>query len=113
MRVDAGATGNDVEYPLDGAPGGRFCKVTQFMVKVLQKSNGNVKLGFKVRHGPDGQAYATHTSISSQTVPADDLMVFDGAGAILGEWTRGVVVAGGTAPGDWMVIEVFEMRKPF
>jgi hypothetical protein len=78
MRVDAGSAGADLEYPLDGRPGGRACKVTQHMVKVLYKSNGNVKIGLKLKHGPDGEAYTAHTSAPSATVNSDNLMVFDG-----------------------------------
>ncbi len=112
-RIDAGVNGADQEYALEARPGGRMVKSVMYMIRVIQKANANVKLGIKIKHGPDGQAFTNHTSTASATVNADDLMVFDGAAGTVGEWIRPVVVAGGTATGDWMQVEVYEMRKPF
>ena len=114
IRVVCGASGGDIEFPLPPSPGGRACKVVQYMAKISQFGGSGPKLGMKINHGPDGTVNATHTSIASAAVPVTNLYVFDSDGTkILGEFLHPILVVGGAATGDSLVVEVYEMRKPF
>ncbi len=113
VRVEAGAAAVDVDYAQAPKPGGRMCKNVQVMVKVTASST-NAKVGIKIKHGPDGVAFKDLATQATTVVPADKLFVLDtSASAIVGEFVQIVVVGGGTAAGDWAVVDVYEMRKPF
>ncbi len=112
-RLGCGTNGAAVDFPLSPTPGGRAAKVVQYMAKVTVLG-GTPKLGIRINHGPDGTVAATHTTIATATVPASNLYVFDSdASKILGEWIHPVLVVEGTATGDFMMVELFELRKPF
>lgn len=113
IRITCGDGPVDVQVPLNARPGGRACKSVQFMVKVVSTSGTGPKVGFVIKHGPESTVLKVHTSTAVASVPADNLYVFDAGSAIIGEYIRGVLVAGGTANGDSTVVEVYEMRKPF
>ena len=85
-----------------------------YMVKVLDYT-GSAKLGFTLSHGPDGSVATAHTTTAtvalSGTAPL--LKVFEAGSAMLGEFLHPIVVVGGTAATDTVVVEVYETRKPF
>ena len=83
------------------------------MVKVLSASGTTPKVGFTIKHGPEAGVLITQTTMAAAVVPAENLFVFDCGNGILGEWIQGIPVAEGTATGDAVLIEVYEMRKPF
>lgn len=112
-RFDAGAAGADVEYALPHRAGGKSAKGVSVHVKIIAGS-ANAKVGFKIKHGPDGTVTAVHTSTASATISASpSLMVFDAGSAMIGEYIHPTLVVGGTAGSDYVVVEVYEMRKPF
>lgn len=112
-RFDAGVGGADVEYTLPPRSGGRSVKSVSHMVKIIGGTT-NAKVGFKLKHGPDGSVSTTHTSTASATITTPpSCMAFDGGSAAVSEHIHPVVLVGGTAATDFVVIEVFEMRKPF
>lgn len=112
-RVVCGTPGTALETALPPSPGGRACKVVQFMAKV-SAFTGAPKLGMKINHGPDGVVNATHTLIGTVVVPGSNLFVFDSdASKILGEYIHPILLVDGAATGDSMVVELFELRKPF
>lgn len=112
IRIEAGTDGADAEYDLEPRGNGRMCKNVQLMAKVV-KAGPNAKLGLKIKHGPDGVVFVTLASVASATVPAEMLVVLDSGNGVVGEFVKSVLVAGGTATGDWTVVDVFEMRKPY
>ena len=111
VRVEAGAGGADVEFPLSPKGGGRLCKNVQVMLKVVASST-NGKVGVKIRHGPDGTTFKELVSQATIAVPSDRLIVLDTT-TIVGEYIQIVLLGGGTAAGDWVSVDVYEMRKPY
>lgn len=114
FRVQAGTNGANVEHPLTVRAGGRMARNSQFWVLVTA-FGGVPNIGFKITDGPNGVNFLTHTNVDSGALGTTLLWVFDSSATarMLGEFVRGVVVAGGTATGDWMQVKVWELRKPF
>lgn len=113
MRLDAGVNGADKEYLLPPRAGGRNTKQLSFMVKLLAGA-ANAKLGFRIAHSPDGQTSATHTSVASATISSPPtLMTFDAGSGVIGEFIHAIPVVGGTATTDYVVVEIYEMRKQY
>ncbi len=87
-RFESGPAGADAEYPLPHRSGGRSAKSFSYMVKVIA-GPPNTKVGFKIKHGPDGTVSVVHTSTASATIAASpSVMVFDagsGDGPDIGE----------------------------
>jgi hypothetical protein len=114
IKLTAGTNGAQVEFPLQPRSGGRSCKVVQVMAKLVSSGGTAPTLGMKIDHGPDGFAHSNHTTIANTGIPASNLWVFDSdATKIIGEFIHLVPVAGGTATGDYVVVEFYEMPKPF
>ncbi len=111
IRIEAGTNGADKEFALNPKSGGRYCKNVQVMVKVVNSSD-NAKVGIKIKHGPDGMMFKELAALASATVPGDKIFVLDTVN-IVGEFVQIVLVGGGTATGDWAVVDVYEMRKPY
>lgn len=112
-RLECGTNGAVFNIPLPPSPGGRSCKVVQYMAKVTS-FGGTPTLGMVIAHGPDGAVSAPQITINPAGVPASHLYVFDSdATKILGEWLHPVLTVGGAATGDYLVVELFELRKPF
>lgn len=113
MRLDSGVNGADKDYPLPPRAGGRNVKSLMYMVKVIAGAS-NAKVGFRVAHSADGSVTATHTTVASATISTPPaMMTFDAGSAVLGEFIHPIPVVGGTATTDYVVVEIYEMRKPF
>lgn len=114
ITLSAGVGGADKSHVLSPRPGAHRAKSVQHSVKVIDYI-GSAKLGFTLGHSPDGTAYATHTTTATVALSGTPplLKVFDCGSGILGDVLHPIVVVGGTAATDSVVVEVYETRKPF
>ncbi len=113
IKITSGTNGADVEFPLPPRRVGSRAKQAQYTLKVVSASGTAPKLGFKLRHGPDGVASKEISSVATAAPPADILLIVDSGSMMLCEFIHPIPVAGGTATGDSVTIEVYEMVKPF
>ncbi len=113
IRLVSGTNGADVEMPLPPRPGARMCKQAQYTLNIVSSGGAAPKLGFKLRHGPDGVVSKEIVNVASVAIPADNVAMFDSGSAMLCDVLHPVPVVGGSATGDWVGVEIYEMRKPF
>jgi hypothetical protein len=114
IQVFAGAGGAAANFPLQPGPGGRGCKVVQYMVRVLS-TTGAPLLTLQIDDGPDGLAHMLHTAgPAAAAPPASRLYRFDSAaGIILCDYLHPILIVSGGAATDSVTVDVYEMRKPF
>ena len=119
MRVDGPATGGTAtEYPLQPTGGGRMVKDVGYMVKVVARSHSAAMCGVKLNHGPDQTVHAQHST------PIANAVVTSVPGLLAGDTTATTTMIGdflfpiltcisNDATACWLVVRVYEMRKPF
>jgi hypothetical protein len=122
VRLDSGTNGALKSYPLPPRGGGRMCKVVQYMVKVVQSSGSTARVTVRMDHGPDGNVFTTHSTPISAVDPTTGGTVALPA-VVAGDATTSIIVGEfiqcvpGASSSDsnpsWVVVEIFEMRKPF
>ncbi len=123
MRIDSESNGTVKIYRLKGRPVGRTTKVLQYMIKVYQAST-DAEVGLDVNHGPDGEIYELLKAdvVDPTPIVATPKLLVGALGnaavnnEVIGEWilpSVTVVKGSGGTGGQFAVVEVFEMRKPF
>ena len=119
VRIDTTSTGDQVVFLLPATPGGRQVKSINYMVRILQCSDTSVtKIGLNLSHGPDGLVSTSHSSpITATLVPASNLLSGDAGPGVLGEWLHPALTVQRSSTGaglrESVVVDVYEMRKPF
>jgi hypothetical protein len=80
-------------------------------------SGANAKAGLTLNHGPDGKVTVLHSTPIAVAVPGAVPSLLSGdadSTKVLGEWLHPIVSAASTAAtAEWLIVEVYEMRKPF
>lgn len=117
VRVECGASGEDVAVELSPSAGGHLVRVINFMLVVKQKSSDAVELGMKLNHGPDGKNHITHSTPIGQAAVGAGITLKSGdsdSTKVIGEWLHPIALVGSTgATREWVVFDAYEMRKPF
>lgn len=120
VRLLSQSNGSVQIHSFDPVPGGRMIRRAQYMLKVLQVSSANVRVGVDLEHGPDGRITTLHSTPIPFSDPGGLLpTLFEGtandATSMIGEWLQPVIkVKDNTATGqEWAVVELYELRKPF
>ena len=113
IRRVSGTNSADVEAALLPRAVGRLAKLAQYTVLVHSAPGTAPKIGFKLRHGPDGVASKEIVNSATVAVPADNLGMYDSGATVLNNYLHPIPVVGGSATGDSVTISVFEMLKPF
>lgn len=121
-RISSKSDGTVERYKLKGVPGGRTCKVVQYMIKVFNADNA--KVGCEVKHGPDGEIYELlATPIAPVAINSVPKLLVGASGtpdtnaaAVVGEWILPVLTIQEDSAGAefvWADVEVWELRKSF
>lgn len=104
-------------YPLEPSEGGAAIRSLAYEIRVLNAGSANVKLGLRLRHGPDRTVFSAHSApIATAVLPSNPPAVLhgDAGSAIIGEVIQVFIDVDSAANGEtWAVIEVYENRKPF
>jgi hypothetical protein len=116
--IECESNGNRKAYDLPRRSGGRNAKVVHYDVVVVQSSGANVRLSLDLKHGPDGVAKTTHSTVFASQAPGVSypaLVAGDAdASRILSEWLHPVLsIASTAATLERALIKVYELRKPF
>ena len=119
FRIDGPATGGmAATVSLGPTAGGRMCKGALYMLKILQVSSTQAKLGLALSHGPDGQVAVLHsTPIANTQLTGANAFLLAGQSDLslmLGEYLDPALTCiSNDASVCWVLVEVYEMRKPF
>ncbi len=115
LRIDSLSDQAELKFKLPPRAGGRKAKVAQIMVKVLQRSSSNAKVGAYLEHSPDGTVSKPHsTPIAVQAATQiPDLLVGDADSTkVLGEHLHWILSHQSiTATAEWSLVEVYVMTK--
>ena len=102
------------EIELKRSNGGRMVKTAGYMLRIVSSSDPAARVGLKLYHGPDGIFKMLHSTPIPLAAPSDKLMGGDSAGGAmtLFEWLHPVLV-GDNVAGKWVMVDVYEILKPF
>lgn len=112
----AGGSVTKVSLPARG--GGRMASRMQYMLLVRSVSSDQAKLGLILDQGPDGIVFREHSTPIANTQLTGtnaELLVGDVDFAkVLGEFLRATLTCiSNDASACWVLVDVYEMRKPF
>ena len=113
LRIDAGNNFNP-EVALTPSSGGRMIKTAGYMIRILSVSDSGAQIGLKLYHGPNGISKILHSTPITLAAPGGDLMAGDSSAGsmMLFEWLHPTLV-GGSVNGKWVLVDVYEILKPF
>ncbi len=119
FRIDGPASGGTAAaVSLGSSGGGRMCKGVLYMLKIVQVSSAQAKLGLALSHGPDGQVSILHsTPIANTQLTGANAFLLVGQSDLslmLGEFLDPALTCiSNDANACWVLVDAFEMRKPF
>lgn len=117
IRAECGANGEDQKIELAPEAGGHMVKVVNYMAVIKQKSSAAVEFGLDLDHGPDGRNHLTHSTPITQAAVGAGVTLRSGdsdSTKVIGEWLHPTALVGSTgATREWVVFDLYEMRKPF
>lgn len=113
VECAAGATGSAT---LPVTSGGRLVKSLNYMIEILATSSTSAKIALTLNHGPTGQVSVLHsTPINTTTLSSGTLLLSGDANSstVIGEYLHPIVTVSGTGNAEWVLFNLYEMRKPF
>lgn len=114
-RVECAAGGSGVAA-LPVTSGGRLVKSLNYMIEILATSTTSAKIALALYHGPNGQVSVLHSTPITTTTLATGVLLLSGdasSSAVIGEYLHPIVTVSGSGNAEWVLFNLYELRKPF
>ena len=115
-RIECTA-GNTTTVALPATPGGRFIKSLNYMIEILATSSTSARISLTLNHGPTGQTSVQHTAVIPMTTLTAGTILLSGdasSSSVIGEYLHPIVaVTSNVGAAEWVLFNLYEMRKPF
>jgi len=120
VRIESSANGTSQDYALPPLPGGHTTKNVGYQLRIVQASSTNAMAGIKLNHSPDGGTSVNHSTPIANTQLSTGVTLLSGdtvsSSVMVGEWLHPILTCsqfGGGGTREWVVLDAYEMRKPF